>query len=82
MVKYTQTLKIRPLLPYKCQFSNNLRTEEGADIEGYIKKSSTAGKKETKSAGDFLFSKPKEDKKVKKNGKQTSVTNKETEALV
>ena len=64
------------------QFSNNLRTEEGADIEGYIKKSPTAGKKETKSAGDFLFSKPKEDKKVKKNGKQTSVTNKETEALV
>ena len=63
-------------------FSETLKTEEGADIEGYIKKTPTAGKKESRSAGDFLFSKPKEDKKVKKNGKQTSVTNKETEALV
>ena len=26
-------------------FSNNLRTEDGADIEGYIKKSPSAGKK-------------------------------------
>ena len=25
MVKYTQTLKIRPLFPLKCHFSENLR---------------------------------------------------------
>ena len=54
------------------EFSNNLRTEDGADIEGYIKKSPTAGKKESSSAGDFLFSKSKEDKKLKKNGKPTN----------
>lgn len=51
------------------EFSNNLRTEDGADIEGYIKKSPTAGKKEGKSTGDFLFSKSKDEKKHKKNGK-------------
>ena len=45
------------------EFSQNLRTEDGADIEGYIKKSSNAGKKESKSAGDFLFSKSPEEKK-------------------
>ena len=60
------------------EFSNNLRTENGADIEGYIKK--TASK--NKITGDFLFSKSKEDKKNKKNGKPEAVVNKENEALV
>tara|TARA_B100000767_G_C19623069_1_gene474929 strand:- start:312 stop:773 length:462 start_codon:yes stop_codon:yes gene_type:complete len=61
------------------EFSNNLRTENGADIEGYIKKVST----KSKTAGDFLFSKTKDDKKPKKNGKPESIyTNKETDVTV
>ena len=60
------------------EFSNNLRTENGADIEGYIKK--TAAK--SKITGDFLFSKTKEEKKPKKNGKPESGVNKESEALI
>ena len=60
------------------EFSQNLRTENGADIEGYIKK--TASK--SKITGDFLFSKSKEEKKTKKNGKPEPVVNKESEALV
>jgi cytoskeletal protein CcmA (bactofilin family) len=51
------------------EFSQNLRTEEGADIEGYIKKTDSAGKKAGASSGDFLFSKNKDEKKHKKNGK-------------
>tara|TARA_Y100001970_G_scaffold287787_1_gene413306 strand:+ start:648 stop:1112 length:465 start_codon:yes stop_codon:yes gene_type:complete len=58
------------------EFSTNLRTEDGADIEGYIKKSENTKAKIT---GDFLFSKNKEDKKVKKNGKPDQVLNKEKE---
>lgn len=54
------------------EFRNNLRTEDGADIEGYIKKSPTAGKQASSSAGDFLFSKSKEEKKHKKNGKPSN----------
>ena len=50
------------------EFANNLRTEDGADIEGYIKKSPSAGKK-AGTTGDFLFSKSKEEKKPKKNNK-------------
>ena len=49
------------------EFSQNLRTEDGADIEGYIKKTQKIGREQ--STGDFLFSKSKEDKKQKKNGK-------------
>ena len=65
------------------EFSQNLRTEDGADIEGYIKKSPNAGKKETRSAGDFLFSKSPEEKKPKKNGKPSATAGKDTkEALV
>ena len=60
------------------EFSSNLRTENGADIEGYIKK--TASK--SKITGDFLFSKSKDEKKTKKNGKPEAVVNKESEALV
>ena len=59
------------------EFSNNLRTENGADIEGYIKKTPS----KSTSAGDFLFSKTKEEKK-KKNGKPETVVNKDTEALI
>ena len=60
------------------EFSQNLRTESGADIEGYIKK--TASK--SKITGDFLFSKSKEEKKPKKNGKPEAGVNKESEALI
>ena len=60
------------------EFSQNLRTENGADIEGYIKK--TASK--SKITGDFLFSKSKEEKKTKKNGKPEAVVNKDSEALI
>ena len=60
------------------EFSNNLKTENGADIEGYIKKSNTS---KSKSTGDFLFSKSKE-KASKKNGKPETVVNKESEALI
>ena len=60
------------------EFGNNLKTENGADIEGYIKK--TAAK--SKITGDFLFSKSKEEKKPKKNGKPEANVNKESEALV
>ena len=63
------------------EFGENLRTEEGADIEGYIKKSPDAGMRDNKSGGDFLFSKSKDEKKVKKNGKPSSGfgLNKDTE---
>ena len=54
------------------EFANNLRTEDGADIEGYIKKSEEAGKRLDNNTGDFLFSKSKDDKKSKKNGKPTN----------
>ena len=60
------------------EFSQNLRTENGADIEGFIKK--TVSK--SKITGDFLFSKTKEEKKTKKNGKPEANVNKESEALV
>ena len=60
------------------EFSNNLKTENGADIEGYIKKSNTS---KSKSTGDFLFSKSKE-KTSKKNGKPETVVNKESEVLI
>ena len=61
------------------EFGENLRTEDGADIEGYIKKSNTAGK----STGDFLFSKNKDDKKTKKNGKPSSaIVNKSSEEIL
>ena len=59
------------------EFSNNLRTENGADIEGFIKKTPS----KSKITGDFLFSKSKEEKKAKKNGKPEPVVNKDTEVL-
>ena len=60
------------------EFANNLRTENGADIEGYIKKMPS----KSKSAGDFLFSKTKDEKK-RKIGKPEQVVNKEeSEAII
>ena len=59
------------------EFGNNLRTENGADIDGYIKK--THGSK-SKLKPDFLFSK-KEEKKTKENGSPETVLNKDSEFL-
>ena len=59
------------------EFGNNLRTENGADIDGYIKK--THGSK-SKLKPDFLFSKSsKEEKKPKENGSPETVLNKDSE---
>lgn len=60
------------------EFGENLRTEDGADIEGYIKKTDTAGK----TTGDFLFAKTKEDKKAKKNGKPISAGNNDNKEVL
>ena len=60
------------------EFGNNLRTENGADIDGYIKK--TQGSK-SKLKPDFLFSKSKEEKKPKENGGSETSLNKDSEIL-
>ena len=60
------------------EFANNLKTENGADIDGYIKK--TQGSK-SKLAPDFLFSKSKDEKKSKENGGSETVVNKDSEIL-
>jgi cytoskeletal protein CcmA (bactofilin family) len=60
------------------EFGNNLRTENGADIDGYIKK--TQGTK-SKLAPDFLFSKSKEEKKSKENGSPETTLNKDSKFL-
>ena len=60
------------------EFANNLKTENGADIDGYIKKTNTAKSKLTP---DFLFSKSKDEKKSKDNGKPEVVVNKEKEIV-
>ena len=60
------------------EFGNNLRTENGADIDGYIKK--THGSK-SKLKPDFLFSKSKDEKKPKENGGSESVLNKDTKVI-
>ena len=57
-------------------FTKILRTAEGADIDGYIKK--THGSK-SKLKPDFLFSKSKEEKKPKENGSPETVLNKDSE---
>ena len=57
-------------------FGNNLKTENGADIDGYIKKSNRA---KSKLSTDFLFSKPKDEKKSKENGGSDVVVNKDSE---
>ena len=56
------------------EFSQNLRTEDGADIEGYIKKTSEAGKREPKLAKNFLFAK---DKSINKKSKEISTNGSE-----
>ena len=60
------------------EFGTNLKTENGADIDGYIKKTNTA---KSKLSADFLFSKSKEDKKSKENEQPETVVNKDSEAL-
>ena len=60
------------------EFANNLKTENGADIDGYIKKSNIS---KSKLSADFLFSKSKEDKKSKDSEQPETVVNKDSEAL-
>ena len=61
------------------EFGNNLRTENGADIDGYIKKTNASKSKLIKP--DFLFSKSKEEKKPRENGDSQTVVNKDSEIL-
>lgn len=60
------------------EFGNNLKTENGADIDGYIKKTNSS---KSKLKPDFLFSKTKDEKKPKENGGSETVVNKEKEIL-
>ena len=55
------------------EFGNNLRTENGADIDGYIKKTNTSKSKLT---GDFLFKK-KDKKETSETEERPDVVNKE-----
>ena len=59
------------------EFGNNLKTENGADIDGYIKKTNSTKSKLTDS---FIFSKTKEDKKSREKEQPETVVNKESEA--
>ena len=55
------------------EFGNNLRTENGADIDGYIKKTNSSKSKLT---GDFLFKK-KDKKESAETEERPDVVNKE-----
>ena len=55
------------------EFGNNLRTENGADIDGYIKKTN---KSKSTLTGDFLFKK-KEKKEASESEERPEVVNKE-----
>ena len=55
------------------EFGNNLRTENGADIDGYIKKTNSSKSKLT---GDFLFKK-KDKKDTPESEERPDVVNKE-----
>ena len=55
------------------EFANNLKTENGADIDGYIKKTN---KSKTSLTGDFLFKK-KDKKEPSENEERPDVVNKE-----
>ena len=55
------------------EFGNNLKTENGADIDGYIKKTNSSKSKLT---GDFLFKK-KDKKDGSENEERPDVVNKE-----
>ena len=54
------------------EFGNNLRTENGADIDGYIKKTNS----KSKLTGDFLFKK-KDKKETTETEERPDVVNKE-----
>ena len=54
------------------EFGNNLRTENGADIDGYIKKTNS----KSKLTGDFLFKK-KDKKEPTESEERPDVVNKE-----
>ena len=58
------------------EFGNNLRTENGADIDGYIKKTNSSKSKLT---GDFLFKK-KDKKENTETEERPDVVNKEAVA--
>ena len=58
------------------EFGNNLRTENGADIDGYIKKTNSSKSKLT---GDFLFKK-KDKKEPSESEDRPDVVNKEAVA--
>ena len=60
------------------EFGNNLKTENGADIDGYIKKTNSA---KSKLSADFLFSKNRDDKKSKEKNQPETVVNKDSEAI-
>jgi len=55
------------------EFANNLKTENGADIDGYIKKTNNSKSKLT---GDFLFKK-KDKKDASETEERPEVVNKE-----
>ena len=55
------------------EFGNNLRTENGADIDGYIKKTNSS---KSKLSGDFLF-KRKDKKETSETEERPDVVNKE-----
>ena len=55
------------------EFANNLRTESGADIDGYIKKTNSS---KSKLSGDFLFKK-KDKKDTPETEDRPEVVNKE-----
>ena len=55
------------------EFGNNLKTENGADIDGYIKKTNSSKSKLT---GDFLFKK-KDKKETSDTEERPEVVNKE-----
>tara|TARA_Y100001958_G_C21214955_1_gene540420 strand:- start:244 stop:696 length:453 start_codon:yes stop_codon:yes gene_type:complete len=56
------------------EFGNNLKTENGADIDGYIKKTNSSKSKLT---GDFLFKKKDNKKETSENEDRPEVVNKE-----
>jgi cytoskeletal protein CcmA (bactofilin family) len=58
------------------EFGNNLKTENGADIDGYIKKTNNSKSKLT---GDFLFKK-KDKKETSETEERPDVVNKEATA--
>ena len=60
------------------EFGNNLKTENGADIDGYIKKTNSSKSKITDA---FIFSKNKEEKKAKDKDQPETVVNKDSEVL-